>query len=86
MAKLSDKISCLGDTYEIINTGLINLGAAKETILLAEEISKHSLDILENESSIFDLFKEFKENCDSYFLNSVFIGYMSCVISQQYKG
>jgi len=72
----NEKVDVLSDAYKVVGEAFSQLGASKETIEMAKDISQASVKILGSSPNIFIFFERFKHKCGEQLVNVMLTNYI----------
>ncbi len=76
-----EKIDLLDKGHEMLKTSLNTIGISKESIEMAEVITKQSIKLVNRTPNLFRFLKQFEETCSEEYLRSIMVGYTTvCMI------
>lgn len=81
----SEKTQDLSAAFEMSKESLQKIGLTKESIALAKEVTKKSMKLIQEQPSIYDFFREFKNNCAPEYINNVLVAYTALTILEHFE-
>ncbi len=75
-----DQVEMLSDSYKATRESFIKLGISENAVLMAEEVSRKSLDVVNKSANIYQFFIAFKEKCDKQLMNKMLISYTTTLM------
>jgi hypothetical protein len=70
---IDDRVTTLDSCYGVAKEAFQKIGVTEESIALAQDIAKKSLESLNEQPNIFKFFERFKENCSEEYMYNVIL-------------
>ncbi|MCO4792197.1 MAG: hypothetical protein KC493_00690 [Bacteriovoracaceae bacterium] len=68
---IDGKVVVLDSCYAVAKEAFQKIGVSSESISLAQDIAKKSMEVLQEQPNIFKFFEKFKENCSEEYMYNV---------------
>lgn len=68
---VEEKVAVLDGSYAVAKEAFNKIGVSAESVGLAQELSKKSLEVVQQQPNIFKFFERFKKNCSEEYMYNV---------------
>jgi HD-GYP domain-containing protein (c-di-GMP phosphodiesterase class II) len=78
--KVNEQIEIQGAAHALVHKYLNQIGVNEHSVRAAEEVVRSSLELIENNKQLYDIFNKIKDENDYLYQHSLFIAYIGCSI------